>query len=125
MRFGNKAYSKAEDEMAEEILRSSETMEASEWLKLYPNGQFSSHTLDPDEPRGTRLAPIVERLMKAGAERVVVHHGDRKFFVGLLVRLPVAAKARKALFVVERELSEICNQQIQSDHGQKFLYYRE
>jgi hypothetical protein len=123
MRFANKNYAVAEDERVSKVLASSEVIDASDWLKLYPKGPFSSHTLDPDDPNGTPLAPVVARLKKAGAERLVVHHGDRVFFVGLIVVLPTGAKARKRLFEIERELSQICNQQIQKDYGQKFLYY--
>ena len=125
MRFANKNYAVAEDERVSAILASSEIIDASDWLKLYPKGPFSSHTLDPDDPNRTPLAPVVTRLKKAGAERLVVHHGDRTFFLGLIVVLPSSAKARKRLFEIERELSQLCNQQVQKDYGQKFLYYSE
>ncbi len=125
MRFADKKYACAEDERVGEILQSSDVMEASDWLKRYPKGPFSSRTLDPDNPYGTPLAPVVARLAKAGAKRLVVHHGDRSFFVGLIVVLPGGARARNRLFEIERELSQICNQQVQKEYGQKYLYYSE
>ena len=126
MKFGNKAYALEEDEMVAEILASEDTMDASDWLRLYPNGPFSSRDArNPDEPNGITLAPIVTRLSKAGAKQLLVHHGDRTSFVGLIVVLPSSANARERLFKVERELSQICNQPVQKDYGQKYLYYRE
>ena len=123
MKFADKKYATAEDERAQEILKSSDIIEVSEWLRKYPRGQFSSHSIDPDDPHGTPLAPVVARLTKAGAKRLVVHHGDGVFFVGLVVELPKDAKTRKKIFEVEPELSQICNQRVQKDYGQKYLYY--
>jgi hypothetical protein len=123
VKFADKKYAVAEDERAQEILKSSDIIEASDWLRKYPEGQFSSHSIDPNDPDGTPLAPIVARLTEAGAERLVVHHGDGIFFVGLVVVLPTDAKARKRIFEIEPELSRICNQRVQKDFGQKYLYY--
>jgi hypothetical protein len=123
VKFADKKYAIAEDERAHEILKSSETLEVSDWLRKYPQGQFSPHSLDPNDPYGTPLAPVVARLTEAGAARVVVHHGVGKFFVGLVVVLPTDAKARKRIFDIEQELSQICNQRVQKDYGQKYLYY--
>src|ERR1043166_4899448 len=126
MRFGNKAYALEEDERVAAILANEDTMDASDWLKRYPKGRFSSHdSRNPDEPYGPQLAPIVARLTKAGAKQLLVHHGDRTFFLGLIVVLPSSAKARVRIFELERELSSICNQAVQKDHGQKYLYYSE
>ena len=47
------------------------------------------------------------------------------FFLGLIVVLPSGAKARHRIFELERELSSICNQAVQKDYGQKYLYYAE
>jgi hypothetical protein len=116
----------AEDERVAEILAKQDTMDASDWLKRYPKGPFSSRDVrNPDEPHGPPLAPIVARLTKAGAKQLLVHHGDGIFFVGLIVVLPSSAKARDRIFELERELSSICNQAVQKDYGQKYLYYAE
>ena len=123
MKFANKKYAVAEDKRAQKVLKSSEIMEASDWLRKYPQGKFSSHSLDPDDPHGTLLAPVIDRLREAGAERLVVQHGDGVFFVGLVVVLPPDARARKRTFEIEPELSQICNQRVQKDYGQKYLYY--
>ena len=126
MKLGNKAYALEEDKRVAAILAHEDTMDASDWLKRYPKGPFSSRdSRNPDEPRGPLLAPIVTRLTKAGAKQLLVHHGDRIFFVGLIVVLPSSAKARARIFELERELSSICNQTVQKDHGQKYLYYSE
>jgi hypothetical protein len=119
----DKKYAAAEDERARQILKSSDIMEASEWLRKYPRGQFSKLSLDPDDPHGTPLAPVADRLAKAGAERLVVQHGDGIFFIGLVVVLPTDAAARKRIFELEPELSRICNQRVQTDCGQAYLYY--
>jgi hypothetical protein len=123
MKFADKKYAAAEDGRVQEILESEETMDASKWLQKYPRGMFSSHALDPNDPKGTPLAPVVARLAAAGAQRLVVHHGDGRFFVGLIVVLPVDTKARNRIFAIEPELSELCIQRIQRDYGQKYLYY--
>lgn len=126
MRFGNKAYALAEDERVAEILADQDTMDASDWLKRYPKGPFSSSDArNPNEPYGPPLAPVVARLTKAGAKQLLVHHGDGIFFLGLIVVLPSGAKARHRIFELERELSSICNQAVQKDYGQKYLYYAE
>ena len=126
IRFGNKAYALEEDRRVAAILADQDTMDASDWLKRYPKGRFSSHdSRNPDEPYGPLLAPIVARLTKAGAKQLLAHHGDGIFFLGLIVVLPSAAKARHRIFELERELSSICNQAVQKDYGQKYLYYAE
>jgi len=126
IRFGNKAYALAEDERVAAILARQDTMDASDWLKRYPKGPFSSRDArNPDAPGGFPLAPIVARLNKAGAKQLLVHHGDGIFFLGLIVVLPSGAKARDRVFELERELSSICNQAVQKDYGQKYLYYAE
>jgi hypothetical protein len=126
MRFGNKAYALEEDERVAGILARQDTMAASDWLKRYPKGRFSSaDARNPNEPYGPPLAPIVARLTKAGAKQLLVHHGDGMFFLGLIVVLPSGAKARDRVFALERELSSICNQAVQKDYGQKYLYYAE
>ncbi len=123
MKFATKKYAAAEDKRAQEILNSPDIMEASEWLRKYPQGQFSSHALDPNDPHGTPLGPVVARLAEAGAQRLVVHHGNGKFFLGLVVVLPTDAEARKRIFEIEPELSQLCIQRVQRDYGQKYLYY--
>ena len=126
MKFGDRAYALQEDEIVARILASDETIGASNWLKRFPNGPFGSRdSRNPNEPHGLPLAPIVARLAKAGAKKILVHHGDRVFFVGLIVVLPSGAKARERVFKLERELSQICNQRVQKDFGQKYLYYSE
>jgi hypothetical protein len=126
MKFGTKAYAVQEDEMVAGILASGETMDAADWLERYPKGPFSSRdSRNPNEPHGPPLGPIVARLTKAGAKQVLVHHGDGIFFVGLIVVLPSSSKLRERVFKLERELSEICNQRVQKEYGQKYLYYRE
>jgi len=125
VKSADKKYAVAEDERAQKLLKSPDIIDASKWLRKYPQGKFSSHSIDPDDPHGTPLAPVVARLTEAGAKRLVVHHGDGVFFVGLVVVLPIDAKARKKIFEIEPELSQICNQRVQKDYGQKYLYYSE
>src|SRR6478609_8779356 len=99
IRFGNKAYALDEDERVAAILARQDTMDASDWLKRYPKGPFSSRDArNPDEPHGPPLAPVVARLAKAGAKQLLVHHGDGTFFVGLIVVLPSGAKERDGIF---------------------------
>ena len=126
MKFGDKAYALHEDEIVSRILASDEAVDASDWLKRFPDGRFGSRdSRNPNEPHGPPLAPVVARLAKAGAKQILVHHGDRIFFVGLIVVLPSGAKARERLFELEREFSQVCNQRVQKDYGQKYLYYSE
>ena len=126
IRFANKAYALDEDERVAAILARQDTMDASDWLRCYPKGPFGSRDArNPDEPYGPPLAPIVARLTKAGAKQLLVHHGGGAFFVGLIVVLPSGARARDRVFELERELSSICNQAVQKDYGQKYLYYAE
>lgn len=123
MKSESKAYAAEEDKRAQKILKSSDIMEAKDWLALYPKGLFSSNALDEDDFDGTPLAPVVDRLTKAGAARLVVHHAHRKLFLGLVVVLPDDAKARKKIFIIEQELSQVCLQREAEDCGQKYLYY--
>jgi hypothetical protein len=61
--------------------------------------------------------------LDAGAERLAVHHAYGKIFLGLVVVLPADAKARKKLFAIDPELSQVCLQRAQRDYGQRYLYY--
>ena len=122
MKFGNKQYSAMEDKSAQEILDSQDVMEAQEWLQRYTTGLFSSHALKPEDTGETPLAPVVARLMDAGADRLVVHHAG-SIFLGLVVVLPADTKARERLFAADLELSQVCLQRAQKDYDQKYLYY--
>ena len=115
-----------EDKKCEEYLKSAEIMEAQDWLQRYPKSLFSSHNLNPDNPNGTPLAPIVTRLKNAGAERVVIRYGTLgkgHVLIGVIVALPVDQAARQKVFAIEPELSQLCEQRSSTDHGQKYLYY--
>ncbi len=122
MKFGDKKYAAAEDERAGKILASPDILEAHDWVKRYPKCLFSMHALDPNDPYGTPLAPVITRLSKAGVQRLVVHHYGR-IFLGVVVVLPAAAKARKNIFAIDPELSQLLLQRAQKDFGQKYLYY--
>jgi hypothetical protein len=101
-------------------------MEARDWLTRYPKGLFSSHALNENDPNGTPLASVVERLSAAGAQRIVVHYGalgKGQFFLGLVVVLPADATARQKIFALDPELSQLTEQRRAVDSGQKYLYY--
>jgi hypothetical protein len=113
----------AEDKRAEGILRSSDIMEARDWVRRYPKSLFSPHAIAEDGQGGTPLGPVVERLFSAGAQRVVVHHANRARLLGVVVVLPEDASARQKIFALEPELSQLCQQKQARDVLQKYLYY--
>lgn len=112
-----------DDARAAEILDSSDIMEARDWVRTYPKSLFSDDAIEEDAEGGTPLGPIVERLFAAGAQRVVVHHANKKFYLGLVVVLPTDSAARQKIFAMDRELSQLCQQREARDSGQKYLYY--
>jgi hypothetical protein len=121
-----KQKSSEDDKRCEEILKSPNIMEARDWLKRYPKGLFSSHALDPDDPNGTPLAPVVARLVDAGAKPIVIHYGmlgKGQVLLGVVVGLPADPDARQKIFAMEPELSQLCQQRSTKDYGQKYLYY--
>lgn len=123
MKFGSKKYASEEDRRAQKVLSSPDIMEAQKWLERYPKAPFSSHALDPRNPNGTPLAPVVACLVDAGAQRLAVHHANGKIFLGLVVVLPADKQARQRLLAIDPELSQLCVQRAQEDYGQKYLYY--
>jgi hypothetical protein len=110
------------DKMAEEVLQSEDKMEAADWVKRYPKSQLG----EDEEGKPVLLAPIVARLREAGAQRIVIETGkigQGEFLVGMVVVLPGDAAARKKLFALETELSQLCQQTTVVDRGQKYLHY--
>ena len=115
-----------DDDVCEEILKSPDIMEASDWISRYPKSLFSSNALDEDDPNGTPLAPVVARLSDAGAQRVVIHYatlGKGKILLGVVVVLPTDPLAREKLFVIGSELCQIEGLREAKDCGQKYLYF--
>lgn len=111
------------DKMCEEILQSSEIVEASDWLKRYPKSSVG----EDEEGRPMPLSPLVTRLREAGAKRIVIDYakiGQGEFLVAVLVALPDDKAARQKLFALDPMLSELCQQTPVIDRGQKYLHYR-
>jgi hypothetical protein len=109
------------DKMAEEVLKSTDKMEAADWLKRYPKSQ-----IDDENGRPILMASLVTRLREAGAPRIVIDtasFGQGHFLAGMVVVLPTDAAARKKLFVMDTELSQLCEQTRVEDKGQKYLHY--
>ena len=110
------------DKMAEEMLQSSEKMEAADWLKRYPKSQIG----EDEEGRPILLAPVVARLSQAGAQRVVIQFtklGQAELLTAMVVVLPTDSAARQKIFAMETELSQLCQQTQVADRGQKYLHY--
>jgi hypothetical protein len=110
------------DRMAEEVLKSTDKMEAGDWLKRYPKSQIT----EDEEGRPILLAALVARLREAGAPRIVIETatiGQGHFLVGMVVVLPTDAAARQKLFAMDQELSQLCEQIRVEDKGQKYLHY--
>jgi hypothetical protein len=122
----SKELASGDDKRCEEILNSPDIMEARDWITRYPKSLFSSHAIDPDNPNGTPLAPVITHLSDAGAQRVVIHYGAMgkgQVFLGLVVVLPSDTAARQKLFALDPELSQLTEQKRAVDYGQKYLYY--
>src|SRR5688572_4102213 len=110
------------DKMCEDILQSSDIMEASEWLKRYPQSSIGEN----EDGREMLLSPVVSRLREAGAKRIVIDYakiGQGEFLVALLVVLPSDEAARQKLFAMDPMLSQLCDQTPVIDRGQKYLHY--
>jgi hypothetical protein len=110
------------DKMAEEVLQSTDKMEATDWLKRYPKSQIGEN----EEGRPILLAPVVTRLTQAGAQRVVIQYttlGQAQLLTAMVVVLPTDAAARQKIFAMEAELSQLCDQTQVTDRGQKYLHY--
>ena len=110
------------DKMAEDVLKSTDKMEAADWLKRYPKSQIT----DDETGHPILMASLVTRLREAGAPRIVIDtasFGQGHFLVGMVVVLPTDAAARKKLFVIDTELSQLCEQIRVEDKGQKYLHY--
>ena len=117
-----KKMTKATDEVAEEILRGNDKMEAADWLKKYPRSSIGEN----EDGQDLLLAPIVASLKQAGAKRVVIEYvmlGQAQLLAAMVVVLPDEAPARQKLFALEPKLSELCQQTPVIDRGQKYLYY--
>ena len=110
------------DKMAEEVLQSSDRLEAADWLKRYPKSEIG----EDEQGRPILLAPVVARLTQAGAQRVVIHYttlGQAQLLTAMVVVLPTDATARQKIFAMEAELSQLCDQTQVADRGQKYLHY--
>jgi hypothetical protein len=110
------------DKIAEGVLQSTDKMEAADWLKRYPKSQIT----EDEEGHPILLASLVARLREAGAPRIVIDtasFGQGHFLVGMVVVLPTDAAARKKLFAMDMELSQLCEQIRVEDKGQKYLHY--
>jgi hypothetical protein len=110
------------DRMCEEILQPSEIMEATDWLKRYPQSSFG----EDEEGRPMLLSPVATRLREAGAQRIVVDYakiGRGEFLVGMVVVLPGDTASRQRLFAMDAALSQLCEQTPVVDRGQKYLHY--
>ncbi len=118
----DKKMTSAIDKMAEEALQSPDKMEAADWVKRYPKSQIA----EDEEGKPILLAPIVDRLREAGAQRIIIQTvkiGQGEFLEGMVVVLPSDAAARKKLFAMDPELSQLCQQTHVIDRGQKYLHY--
>jgi hypothetical protein len=110
------------DKMAEEVLQSSDKMEAADWLKRYPKSQIG----EDEDGRPILLAPVVARLSQAGAQRIVIQFtklGQAELLTAMVVVLPRDSAARQKIFAMETELSQLCQQMQVADRGQKYLHY--
>jgi len=110
------------DKMCEEILQTSDKMEAADWLNRYPKSAVG----EDEEGRQILLAPLIARVRDAGAKRIVIEYaklGQGEVLVSMVVVLPSEAQTRQKLFALEPELSQLCQQTPVSDKGQKYLHY--
>jgi hypothetical protein len=110
------------DKMAEEVLQSSDILEAAEWLKKYPKSAVG----EDEEGHQILLAPFVSRFLAAGAQRVVIQSaklGQGDVLLAMVVVLPADPQARQKVFALEPQLSQLCQQTPVTDKGQKYLHY--
>jgi hypothetical protein len=107
------------DKTCETILKSPNTSDAREWVKQNPKSVFSV----AGEDGNVMLAPTVARLYQAGAERIVIQHTPAGWLSAMVVALPAEPAARKKLFALDVELSQLREQTPVRDSGQRYLYY--
>jgi hypothetical protein len=72
------------------------------------------------------MAPIVERLYQAGADKVVIEYGkigQGDVLVALIVVMPKDPAARQKVIALDPELSQLQQQRPTKEFGQKYLYY--
>jgi len=109
------------DKMCEEILKSPDKMDAREWIKRYPKS-----VIGKEEESQKSLTSVVGRFYDAGAPRVVMQFtkiNQGVFLTAMIVELPADSTARGKCFVMDPELSQLCEQTAVTDRGQKYLHY--
>jgi hypothetical protein len=110
------------DKDAEEVLQSSDITEAADWVKKYPKSELG----EDEDGKPILLSTIVARLNEAGAKRIVIESaklGQAEFLESMVVVLPDDPAARKKLFDMDEQLSDLAQETRVIDRGQKYLHY--